>query len=510
MKRAVTAEQMAQVERAAAERFGISSAVLMENAGTALAEQAMRLAGPMGRFLIVCGRGNNGGDGLVAARKIAAAKRSVLVEVIGDGGKLKVDSRRNHELLRPLGVEPARISAELAVTAEDVVIDALFGTGLNRPPLGEDAEAIQRIARWRAAGARVVSADIPSGVDGNTGLVFVPAVHADATVTFGFPKVGQILEPGASQCGALVEAPIGLPAESSAALAGPAMFLLEESDAREALPQRRADSHKGTYGHVLIVAGSPGKTGAAALSGLGALRGGAGLVTIAARAQALPSILAHAPELMGAEMKGDGVLGIADLEDLLRMAQGKQALVIGPGIATGDATGDLLASLLRELSVPCVLDADGLNAVSTHLELLREAKCPLLLTPHPGEMARLLGKSTAAVQRDRPAAARKLAAESKAVAVLKGSRTVIALPDGTAFVNPTGNPGMATGGAGDVLSGLCGALLAQGLDTRAAAIGAVYSHGLAGDLIAARTGRTGLIATDLLRGIQEVWVRWRR
>jgi len=308
----------------------------------------------------------------------------------------------------------------------------------------------------------------------------------------------------------LSDAEIGLPSWSAVGLPAPSVYLLEEADARDRIPERRPDSHKGTYGHALVVAGSFGKSGAAALAAKGALRSGAGLVSIASRKQVIPSALSHAPELMGIGLDGDGALGPSDLEPLLRAIHGKQALVLGPGIPLGGETIKLLGALLREISVPCVLDADGLNALAGQIDLLSGAKCPLILTPHPGEMARLLGKTTAQVQQDRPGAARALAARTGAVAVLKGSRSLIALADGTLFVNPTGNAGMATAGAGDVLSGICGALLAQRLQPSDAAIAAVYAHGLAGDLVASRTGLMGLNATDLLEGIQEVWVRWRR
>jgi len=293
-------------------------------------------------------------------------------------------------------------------------------------------------------------------------------------------------------------------------LSGPAAFLLEESDARERVPIRAADSHKGEYGHVLLIAGSFGKTGAAALAGLAALRAGVGLASVAIRPQAMTAVMSHAAELMGIPLSGEGALRLADLDVLVGAAEGKRSLVIGPGIAVGDETSALLGALLRRCDLPCVLDADGLNAVRGELELLRQARAPLLLTPHPGEMARLLRRSTAEIQADRIAAVRALASGTNAVAVLKGARTLIGLPDGTVYVNPTGNPGMATAGTGDVLSGVCGALLAQGLAPADAAICGVFAHGLAGDLVSQRTGRAGLIASDLLAGLQEVWVRWRR
>jgi len=507
MKPALTSAQVARLEAAAKQR-GTAIAELMENAGSALAAAALAWAAPEGRFIVVCGQGNNGGDGLVAARKLAQARRSVAVQVIGQPDKLKGEPRHNLERLRAAGVA-AEATLEVTPAAGDAVIDALFGTGLNRAPQGQFAEAIERISGWRKAGAKVISADLPSGLHTDTGRAFSPCVQADTTVSFGQLKLGQVLEPGASLCGELEQADIGLP-DPTGALSGPAAFLLEASDARERVPIRAAESHKGNYGHVLLIAGSFGKTGAAALAGLAALRAGVGLASVATRAQAMTAVMSHAPELMGIPLSGEGALKLADLDVLVGVAEGKRSVVIGPGIAVGDETSALLGAFLRRSDLPCVLDADGLNAVHGELGLLRQARAPLLLTPHPGEMARLLRRSTAEIQADRVAAVRGLASATNAVAVLKGARTLIGLPDGTVYVNPTGNPGMATAGTGDVLSGVCGSLLAQGLAPTDAAICAVFAHGLAGDLVSQRTGRAGLIASDLLAGLQEVWVRWRR
>ena len=509
MKRALTSEQIARLE-AAAELSGTSVAVLMDNAGAALAEEAECWAAPAGHFAVICGQGNNGGDGLVAARKLAEWRRRVKVEVIGGVEKLKGEPRRKLLQLQAAGISPVSIEAHPGVGRGDVVIDAVFGTGLNRPPQGAHADAIARISEWRTAGAKVISADVPSGLHTDTGQAFAPCVQADVTVSFGELKLGQVLEPGASLCGQLKQAQIGLPDPGAVQLPGPRAFVVEEMDARDRVPIRSADSHKGTYGHVLVIAGSFGKTGAAALAGSAALRAGAGLASIATRPEAIGHVLSHAPELMGIPLSSEGPLGLHDLEPLQRAAEGKRAIVVGPGIPLGSSTAALLAALLSKTEIPSLVDADGLNAFDGKLEMLRQAKGPLVLTPHPGEMARLLGKSTAEVQRDRLSAVRALAVGTNAVCVLKGARTLIGRPDGTVYVNPTGNPGMATAGAGDVLSGICGGLLAQGLSPLDAAICGVYAHGLAGDLIARQTGLAGLIASDLLLGLQEVWVRWRR
>ncbi|MFZ5469402.1 MAG: NAD(P)H-hydrate dehydratase [Myxococcota bacterium] len=509
MKRTLTAQQMRTLDRAS-ETHGMPASLLMENAGSALAEVAMRLCGPQGRFVVMCGRGNNGGDGLVAARHLAAAGRTVHVELLAQPEQLEGEPARNHRALSAAGVSTAPIPEELPIGPGDVVIDALLGTGLSRAPDAKYGEAIGRISSWRAAGAKILAADIPSGLQSDNGQPFAPCVRADATVAFGALKLGQALEPGASVCGALEVADIGIPKAAQSGLEGPPVYLLEEADVRGRLPVRRPDTHKGSYGHLLVVAGSWGKTGAAALTGLAALRAGAGLVTVAARPEALVPVMSHAPELMGIELVADGALGVADLNSLLEAAEGKQAMVIGPGIPRGEETPRLLGALLEELSLPCVLDADALNALAGHLDVLQHAKAPLLLTPHPGEMARLLGKSTAEIQQDRIGAVRALATAHHVVVVLKGARTLIAREDGTVFISPTGNPGLATAGTGDVLAGLCGSLLGQGLSPEDAAVTGVYAHGLAGDVMVERTGMMGLIASDLLEGLGQVWVRWQR
>ncbi|CAM3121356.1 NAD(P)H-hydrate dehydratase [Corallococcus sp. ZKHCc1 1396] len=510
MQRVLTAVQMREAEAAAQERHGMPSGLLMENAGRALADAARSVAGPGGRFTVLCGPGNNGGDGLVAARFLLEGGARVVVSLVGDAAKLTAESKRNLQALEGFGESPRAFEALPEAGAGDVVVDALFGTGLRRAPEGAFADAIGTVARWRRAGARVVAADVPSGLQSDTAEPFALCVEADVTVAFGFLKPAHELEPGASLCGDVRRVDIGLGGESARAVSGAELLRVEEEDAREVIPARRADTHKGTYGHVLVVAGSPGKTGAAAMVALSALRSGVGLVTVAARAEALPWVMAHSPEIMGIALPGDGPLGKGDLEALQAALEGKDALVMGPGIPRGPETGALIGDLLATVDVPAVLDADALNAVAEDLTVLRRAKGPVLLTPHPGEMARLWGRTTKDVQQHRVGVALNLATSLNVTVVLKGSRTLIAEPGGRVFINPTGNAGMATGGTGDVLSGVCGALLAQGIKLPRAAWTAVYAHGLAGDLAAKRRGLMGLIATDLLEDLGSVWLRWGR
>ncbi|MDY7228306.1 NAD(P)H-hydrate dehydratase [Hyalangium rubrum] len=510
MQSVLTAAQMREAEQAAEAQHGMPSALLMENAGRALAEAARSVAGPGGRFSVVCGPGNNGGDGLVAARFLREGGARVDVALVGDRAKMTAEAKRNLRALEADGFTAQGLEALPTLGRGDVVVDALFGTGLSRAPAGEFADAIHRIDGWRAAGAKVVAADVPSGLQSDTGEAFTPCVEADVTVSFGLLKRGQVLEPGASRCGELRRVDIGLSPATLHALTGLVPRLVEEADARGVLPPRRADSHKGTYGHVLVVAGSRGKTGAAAMAARSALRSGAGLVSVATRAEVVDTVLSFAPELMGIPLEASGPLGLADLEPLLAAAEGKDALVIGPGIPRGPETGKLIAELLARVEAPVVLDADALNAVATDLSALRGAKRQVVLTPHPGEMARLTGRSTKEVQAHRLELAREFAMEHGVTLVLKGTRTLTVSADGDLYINPTGNPGMATGGTGDVLSGICGAFLAQGFQVPDAIWAAVYVHGLAGDLAAGKRGKVGLIATDLIKGLCDVWTRWDR
>lgn len=508
MKRLLSSLELHTLD-AAAPSAGVSTLKLMERAGEALAHEAIKDSSKASRFFVFCGPGNNGGDGFVATGILSALGRRVECELVGDEKKLKGDAATNYEALLETGFEfSPRIEA--VPGKNDVVIDALLGTGLNRAPEGALAESIGRINTARANGARVVSADIASGAQSDTGQIFEPVVKADVTVSFAWLKRGQAMEPAASSGGRVELVDIGLPEKLLERLEEPPVWLLEEPDVKRLVPSREANTNKGSFGHVLVVAGSAHKTGAAALSGLAALRGGAGLVTVATRSSALPWVMVQAPELMGAPLGDDGALGVRDLNALLEAAEKKSAIVIGPGIERGDDTHRLLGDFLEETTVPVVIDADGLNALVGHLEVLQRARGDLILTPHPGEFARLVDRTVQEVQGNRIELARRFATTHQIVLVLKGARTLIVRPDGTVFINPTGNAGLATGGTGDVLSGLLGALLAQRLSCEDAAVAGVWAHGAAADLVKARTGEMGLIASDLLGGLCEVWARWER
>ena len=400
---------------------------------------------------------------------------------------------------------------EFPVRPGDLVVDAIFGTGLDRPASGAFAAAIEAIGALRAQGARVLAVDLPSGLSTDTGRAIGPAVRADATLTFAFSKVGLALQPGADLAGEVTVADIGIPPAAAARIPATAE-LLDEAAVLALVPRRDREVHKGDAGRLLVVAGSPGKTGAAHLALAGALRGGAGLVTLAARAEVLGPALAGRPEAMSTPLPGSGSIARTDIPALQGAASTASALVIGPGIPRGPETAPAIRGLLDRYPLPTVLDADAVNALADHpgLVAIIGHDAPIVLTPHPGEMARLIGGNIEDVQADRVGIARRKAQEWGAVVVLKGARTVVADPDGPAAIIPTGNPGMATGGTGDVLAGLLGALLAGGMRPREAARVAAWVHGRAGDIAASRFGERGMVASDLAEAIGAVWAAWGR
>lgn len=509
--RLVGSAEMREIDRTAIEVFGIPSLTLMDRAGRAVAEAALQLASPRGRFVVVCGGGNNGGDGFVAARLLRAAGRDARVLALVPSERLSPDARAVREQAQRAGVaiDDAGELAAVEAGGGDVVVDAIFGTGLARPPEGAFAGAIARIEAARAAGARVLAVDVPSGLSADTGRSLGACVRADRTVTFAFQKRGLVLFPGAAFAGEVVVADIGIPADAARRVPV-GCELLTDAEARLLVPPRAPDAHKGDAGRLLVVAGSAGKTGAAHLALTGALRGGAGLVTLAARAEVMPLALAGRPEAMSAALPGDGPLGRSDLHALLALAKDADAIALGPGIPRGSETGELVRALLERARKPAVVDADGLNALAEAPAALAELGIPLLLTPHPGEMARLCRTTIESVQSDRVGIAAAKAREWKATLVLKGARTVVADPEGPPAIVPCGNPGLATGGTGDVLTGLCGALLAEGLPPSAAGRVGAFVHGRAGDLAARRFGERGLVAGDLGEAIGAVWAEWRR
>jgi len=491
---AVTAAEMRALDRWTIEH-GTPGYVLMERAGAGAARVLReRLRHPRGAVVVVCGRGNNGGDGFVIARHLRRARVPVEVwlaarpeDVQGDAARMLAKWRRLRGTVHPL-VAPADVDAlcrRLAGAA--TAVDALFGTGLNAPVTGLAAAAIEAM---NGCGAPVFAVDIASGLSADTGMPLGTSVRATVTATFGHPKVGQLIYPGVEHTGLLAVVDIGIPPAALAA-DGPRTALLEEEEVGRLLAPRPRDAHKGRFGHVLVIAGSRGKTGAALLAGQGAARAGAGLTTIAVPAPLQPVLEAQVREAMTASLPD-----AADDAALDALLDARSAIVCGPGLGLADETRALVANVVRRARVPLVLDADGLNAVAG-TDLLRARAGPTVITPHPGEMARLVGSDTGHVQADRLGVARALARAEGVVVVLKGARTIIASPDGGAAISPTGNPGMASGGTGDVLAGIVGGLLAQGLAPFDAAVLGVFAHGAAADAVAARQGEVGLLAGDI-------------
>jgi NAD(P)H-hydrate epimerase len=475
-------------------RLGLPSIVLMENAGRGAFEILRAEFGDaLAHVVIAGGPGQNGGDGWVIARHLWNAGFLPRVVLLGDPGQLRGDALVNFRALEQLGIPCAVVAGDdlsplvSALSGATLVIDALFGTGLDRPLDGRHAAAVQRIN----AAAPVVALDLPSGVDADSGALLGAAVRAEMTITFAAHKRGLHHFPGAALAGVVRCVSIGVPAPFDAP-AG----LIEASDVAGWIAPRAADAHKGQGGHVLVIAGAPGRTGAALLCGLGALRSGAGLCTLAARGEAQAALDAKVVELMTARlpMPAEDAFELA-----LELARGKQAAVIGPGLGL-DAEGRALSrQLALALPLPAVLDADALTALGEDIGVLRSAAEARVLTPHPGEAARLLGTSSEAVQADRFGCAQRLAERSGCTIVLKGARTIVAEPGGRMRVCPTGTAAMAVAGTGDVLAGAVGTLLAQ-LEPFDAAAAAVYLHGAAGELAAARADR-GLLASDLAHAL---------
>jgi NAD(P)H-hydrate epimerase len=506
----LTADEMRRADRRTIDEVGLPGPVLMENAGAAVARLVDERFPAARRVVVLCGRGNNGGDGFVIARRLGARAEALLLGardgVEGDARTHLLACERSGGRVSVVSDAAAWAGARLRVEEADLIVDAVLGTGLRSEPSGLAAEAIAAIAGRFEAGVPVVAVDLPSGLPSDGGAVDWPAVHATVTVTFAAPKRGHVLPPACGHVGELVVADIGIPAACVAA-AGPSLFLLEDADAAGAFPLRRRGAHKGDFGHVLIAAGSVGKTGAAVLAAGGALRAGAGLVTVATPEPCLAVVAAARPEAMTVPLPSTpgGSLDEAGLARLLELAGGRDAVVLGPGLGQDPATRALVRAFVRECPVPLVIDADGLNALAAAggeaaaLEVLRR-ETPTVLTPHPGEMARLAGGRAFEVQRERPERAVALARETGAVVVLKGERTLVAEPSGRAAVAATGNPGMATGGTGDVLAGVVGSLLARH-GALLSATAAVVVHGRAGDLVARERGEEGMTAGDVVEAL---------
>jgi ADP-dependent NAD(P)H-hydrate dehydratase / NAD(P)H-hydrate epimerase len=522
--KALTAAEMQEVDRLTTERFGVPGHQLMETAGKSIAEVFLEQYGhsmsdPPRRVVVLCGKGNNGGDGFVVARHLKEEVEQVRVFLFGKPEELRGDAAKNCERWRDLGeVAVLQTAADWdqawpEVSNAEVIVDALIGTGIRGGASGLIAQAIEDVNRLshNATAARpgwVIAVDTPSGLPSDGDEAVGPVVKAHWTITFTAPKIGQLISPQAGCCGQLVVRGIGSPAalveqvgKGTVRWAGPDEFA--------GLPLiRAAESHKGSFGHLLLLAGSLGKTGAAALAGQAALRGGAGLVTIATPEPALPVIASVQPEYMTEALPAtpQGTFSAAMLREgkLAALLKGMTVIAIGPGVGQQPETQEFIRGVVAEAELPIVLDADGLNAFAGRGDLLREKKTSsLVVTPHPGEMARLLGCSIADVQKDRVKTASDAAKKWNTVVLLKGFHTIIAGPGGEVFVNTTGNPALAKGGSGDVLTGLLGSLIAQFGATdlvRVVALGA-YLHGRASDLLAESSDPSGVLAGEVAHAI---------
>ena len=495
-----TAEAMQEADRRTITEVGIPGRTLMENAGRGCADLIHERYGRDSRrkAVVVAGKGNNGGDGYVIARLLAEQGWQVQTLILADRVEIGGDARTNLEFLPsdavqfcPSGI--ASVSGEL--TEVTVIVDALFGTGLAKDVTGIHAEAIDLI---NASGRSVVAVDIPSGIHGTSGRVLGTAVRADLTVTFAGAKVGHVLYPGAEYVGELRVVAIGIP--ESVLAETPGYDFIDATTAREMIRPRHRTGHKGSFGHVLIIAGSRGKTGAAAMAANSAIRSGSGLVTLGVPATLHDILEVKTTEAMTVPLddSGRGYLGHPALPEVRFLLTGRDAVALGPGLSWNPDTITFVHHLVAEIQVPLVIDADALNAVSEQPELLRSAASrQIILTPHPGEMARLCRASVAEIERDRIGTARDFAARFGVYLILKGARTVCAAPDGRIAINGSGNPGMASGGMGDVLTGIVVSLLGQGYAPFDACRFGVYLHGAAADLVAAEKGEIGISATDV-------------
>jgi hydroxyethylthiazole kinase-like uncharacterized protein yjeF len=483
------AAQTRNIDRRATDRFGIPSLLLMENAAIAVADAIFAHYPSADRAAIFCGTGANGGDGFAIARHLENRGVVPIVFVVGDSTRITGDALTNFSICERIGLPIHHIGDEehvdemLAHAADaDLVVDAIFGTGLDRAPNGVQAEVIRGIAEMRVP---VLAVDLPSGLNASSPHPFEPCVHAEVSVTFAAPRVCHVFDPAATFCGEIIVADISIP-EAAILDENVELALTTLHDVQPLFTPRLASTHKGTYGHVAIVGGSPGRSGAAVLSARGAIRTGAGLVSVATDRETAK--LVHAASVESMTYQGD---------DLAAFLKEKDAVVVGPGLTDDEDAYRRVRHLVSRLEAPLVIDASGLNAFAGHLELLNPARRPRVITPHPGELARLTVSDARRINENRIDAARNAAKKSHCVVVLKGHQTLIADPEGHVQVNPTGNPGMASGGMGDVLSGIIAALLARGADPFEAACAGVYLHGFAGDLLGEESGDTGLTAMDL-------------
>lgn len=504
----VYAGEMQRMDSLTIESYGIPGRVLMENAGRGATDVLIESHPDIYRKKVgvIAGRGNNGGDGFVIARCLAQKGIRPVVYLLAEKEKVQGDAAANLDLLAPIKVPVVEladresfIEHKSSMGEIHLWIDAIFGTGLNADVKGFFKEIIEFI---NSMNKEVFAVDIPSGLNSDTGRPCGVCIRADTTATFAFAKPGHILFPGAGFTGRLEVVDIGIP-DFIADKVQPAQHLLTKDYVRSIFRPRSPETHKGDSGHLLIVAGSPGKTGAAAMTAISAMRVGAGLVTLGIPESLNPVLETMVTEVMTFPLAetGEGMLHESSFDQIIKLLSGKRCLAIGPGIGTDDKTKELVSRLVCASKVPVVIDADALNCLADDVAVLKKVKVPLVLTPHPGEMARLAGTTVREVQKDRISSAREFAVTFGVNLVLKGASTIIAHQDGKIFINPTGNSGMASGGMGDVLTGIISGLVSQGYPPETAAGVGVFIHGATADGLAEETGPIGFLATDVMGAI---------
>lgn len=507
----LNSQEMREIDQQAINEYGIPGIVLMENAGLQTAELVLNLLKQSGgrNAIILAGKGNNGGDGLVIARHLFNKGLNVETFLLANPGELGNDSSTNYNILARLGSKIYKLVEEkdlnqlmLSLRSGDIVIDAIYGNGFKGGLNNFDSRVVKLVNQTNLP---VVAVDIPSGVEADTGRVYGEAIKATHTVTFALPKLGLILEPGREYTGELIVADISIPNK-----------LLENSNLKKNLIDskfiqplirpRPAESHKGSYGHALVIGGSPGLTGAVIMSAQSALVTGAGLVTAALPESLLSIVDSHLVEVMTTPLAEDarGYIALQALPAIENLLGTSSVCLIGPGMSGYPDAAAVVHFLLERSGIPLVIDADGLNALQNNTRILKGRQVPVVLTPHPGEMARLTGKSIEEIQANRVDIAMYYAREWEVTLVLKGNRTIIADPFGNIYINTTGNPGMATAGSGDVLSGIITGLIAQGLKPHDSAIAGVYLHGRAGDIAKERKGERGMLAGDIIQAIPDI------
>ncbi len=497
-----TRDIIREIDRKSIEKYGIPGLVLMENAGRATADVIIAEYPYTQAAAVFAGGGNNAGDGFVIARQLISEGVEVVTYVASDPKKYKGDALTNYRALKKSGGEIVELGGSLRkYRTADIIVDALFGTGLERKVTGFYKKVIEFI---NSQSAPVISVDLPSGLDADTGHPLGAAVEADITVTYALPKIGTSVYPGVDYAGDVFLANITTPEVLEEDIS---LELLTAYDVVDIIPPRHEDTNKGTYGHLLILAGSPGKSGAATLASEGALRVGTGLVTVGVPFSLNPIMEQKTTEVMTEPLPETDLktFGKLSVQRALELASEKRisALALGPGMSTSDEAGEFLFQIIRRTDKPMVIDADGLTLISHEPEILKKAKAPIILTPHPGEMSRLTGLSISDIQGDRVKTALEFTRRYGVHLILKGARSVISTPEGEISINTTGNPGMASGGTGDVLTGVVGGLLAQRLEPAEACKLGTFVHGLSGDLVADEIGDAGLTAGDLADTLPE-------